>query len=118
MRGVETYALSLTTSPESAELTTHSTIFPELIKKITRDEKIAESIQLVVDIHSALSQKLQLVSRRATNRGVKQAPLVVLIDAHMPAVLSEISFVVRSRTRSRALRKSSLLDHRDSIANR
>jgi len=33
------------------------------------------------------------VSRRETNRGVKQAPFIVLAGANMPAVLSEISFM-------------------------
>ena len=46
-----------------------------------------------MDIQNALSQSLQLVSRRETNRGVKQAPFIVLTGANMPAVLSEISFV-------------------------
>jgi hypothetical protein len=46
-----------------------------------------------VDLQNALSQRLQLVSRRETNRGVKQAPFIVLTGADMPAVLSEISFV-------------------------
>jgi hypothetical protein len=45
-----------------------------------------------VDIQNALSQRLQLVSPRETNRGVKQAPFIVLTGAEMPAVLSEISF--------------------------
>ncbi len=100
-RGVETYSLSLTASPESTELATRENALaqsslhdlPELIKKVTRDEKITESKQLALDIQTALSQELQLVSRRETNRGVKQAPFVVLIGANMPAVLSEISFV-------------------------
>jgi N-acetylmuramoyl-L-alanine amidase len=100
-RGVETYSLSLTAPPGSTEVATRENALaqsslhdlPELIKKITRDDKIAESKQLAVDIQSALSQKLQLVNRRETNRGVKQAPFVVLIGANMPAVLSEISFV-------------------------
>ncbi|MGA7855140.1 MAG: N-acetylmuramoyl-L-alanine amidase, partial [Candidatus Acidiferrales bacterium] len=100
-RGVETYSLGLTASPESTELATYENAFaqsslhdlPELIKKFTRDEKIAESKQLAVDIQSALSRKLQLVSPRETNRGVKQAPFVVLLGADMPAVLSEISFI-------------------------
>jgi N-acetylmuramoyl-L-alanine amidase len=100
-RGVETYSLSLAASPESTELATRENALaqsslhdlPQLIKKITRDEKIAESKQFAVDIQSALSQKLQLANRRETNRGVKQAPFVVLIGANMPAVLSEISFV-------------------------
>ncbi len=100
-RGVETYYLSLASSPESRELATRENAtaesslhdLGELIKKITRNEKIAESKLLAADIQNTLSQGLQLVSRRETNRGVKQAPFVVLTGANMPAVLSEISFV-------------------------
>lgn len=100
-RGVETYYLSLAASPEARELATRENALAEsslhdlgeLIKKITRNEKIAESSLLAADIQNTLSQGLQLVSRRETNRGVKQAPFVVLTGANMPAVLSEISFV-------------------------
>jgi len=100
-RGVETYYLSLAASPESRELATRENALaksslhdlPDLIKKITRNEKVAESKLLALDIQNALSQRLQLVSRCETNRGVKQAPFVVLTGAKMPAVLSEISFV-------------------------
>ncbi len=100
-RGVETYYLSLTGSPEARELATRENAMAEsslhdlgeLIKKITRNDKIAESKLLATDIQNALSQGLQLVSRKETNRGVKQAPFVVLTGANMPAVLSEISFV-------------------------
>jgi N-acetylmuramoyl-L-alanine amidase len=100
-RGVETYYLSLATSRESMELATRENVLaqsslhdlPELIQKITRNEKVTESKQLALDLQNALSQRLQLVSRRETNRGVKQAPFVVLTGANMPAVLSEISFV-------------------------
>lgn len=100
-RGVETYYLNLATSQESMELATRENVFaesslhdlPELIQKITRNDKITESKQLAVDLQNALSERLELVSRRETNRGVKQAPFVVLTGAKMPAVLSEISFV-------------------------
>ncbi len=100
-RGVETYYLSLTTSPQSRELATRENAsaqsslhdLSDLVAKITRNEKIAESKLLAVDIQNTLSQRLQLVSGRETNRGVKQAPFVVLTGANMPAVLSEISFV-------------------------
>jgi N-acetylmuramoyl-L-alanine amidase/type II secretory pathway predicted ATPase ExeA len=100
-RGVETYYLSLGTSRESRELAARENALsqsslrdlPELIKKITRNEKIAESKLLAVDIQNTLSQRLRLVSQREKNRGVKQAPFVVLTGANMPAVLSEISFV-------------------------
>ena len=100
-RGAETYYLNLATSQKSMELARRENALaqsslhdlPELIKKITRNDKIMESRLLAVDIQNALSQRLQLVSRRERNRGVKQAPFIVLTGAHMPAVLSEISFV-------------------------
>jgi N-acetylmuramoyl-L-alanine amidase/type II secretory pathway predicted ATPase ExeA len=100
-RGVETYYLSLAATPESMKLATRENVFsesslhelPDLIEKITRNDKITESKQLAVDLQNALSERLELVSRRETNRGVKQAPFVVLTGARMPAVLSEISFV-------------------------
>jgi N-acetylmuramoyl-L-alanine amidase len=100
-RGAETYYLSLAASQESRELAARENALaqsplhdlPELIKQITRNEKIAESKLFAVDIQNALSLRLQPVSQRKTNRGVKRAPFIVLTGAHMPAVLSEISFV-------------------------
>jgi N-acetylmuramoyl-L-alanine amidase len=101
VRGVETYYLSLATSKEAKELAirenslTQSSLhdLPELVQKITRNEKKAESKQLAEEIQGMLSERLQLVSRHEKNRGVKQAPFIVLTGANMPAVLSEISFV-------------------------
>jgi N-acetylmuramoyl-L-alanine amidase/type II secretory pathway predicted ATPase ExeA len=100
-RGVETYYLSLATSPQSRELATRENAsaqsslhdLSDLVAKIARNDKIAESKLLAVDIQNTLSQRLQLVSGGEKNRGVKQAPFVVLTGANMPAVLSEISFV-------------------------
>jgi N-acetylmuramoyl-L-alanine amidase len=101
IRGVETYYVSLAASPEAREIATRENAvgdsslhnLPDLIKKITRDENLAESRQLATDLQSSLSQRLQLVSRQETNRGVKRAPFIVLTGANMPAVLSEISFL-------------------------
>jgi N-acetylmuramoyl-L-alanine amidase len=101
VRGVETYYLSLATSKEAKELAirenalTQSSLhdLPDLVKKITRSEKTAESRRLAVEIQDTLSERLQLVSTHEKNRGVKQAPFIVLTGANMPAVLSEISFV-------------------------
>jgi N-acetylmuramoyl-L-alanine amidase len=113
-RGVETYSLSLATSQDSAELAmrenalTQSSLhdLPELIKRIAGNEKIAESKQLAVDAQNALSQSLQLVSRSEMNRGVKQAPFIVLTGANMPAVLSEISFASNANDESLLLESS------------
>jgi len=111
-RGVETYYLSLLASPESMRLATRENALaqssihdlPELIQKITRNAKVAESKLFAEDIQDALASRLQLVSRGEINRGVKRAPFVVLTGADMPAVLSEISFI------SNASDESLLLD--------
>jgi N-acetylmuramoyl-L-alanine amidase len=108
VRGVETYYLSLATSREAKELAirenalTQSSLhdLPDLVQKITRNEKIAESRLLALEIQDTLTQRLQLVSRREKNRGVKQAPFIVLAGANMPAVLSEISFVSNANDES------------------
>jgi N-acetylmuramoyl-L-alanine amidase/type II secretory pathway predicted ATPase ExeA len=100
-RGVETFYLSLATSRESRDLASRENALaesslhnlPDLIKKIARNEKLTESKEFAMDVQQALAKQLQLVSRQESNRGVKQAPFVVLTGANMPAVLSEISFV-------------------------
>ncbi len=105
VRGVETYYLRLASSTPSSDLATRENAsaqsslhdLPDLVRKITRNEKIAESKLLAVDIQNTLSQRLQLASGPEQNRGVKQAPFVVLTGANMPAVLSEISFVSNAR---------------------
>lgn len=101
VRGVETYYLSFGSSGEAMTLATRENALaqsslhdlPDLLKKIARSEKVAESKQFAADIQNALVQRLQVVSWRQTNRGVKQAPFIVLTGTKMPSVLSEISFV-------------------------
>jgi N-acetylmuramoyl-L-alanine amidase len=107
-RGVETYYLNLGASPESMRLATRENAMaatslhdlPGLLQKIEQNVKITESKQLAAEIQNALSARLQLVSHEETNRGVKQAPFVVLAGATMPAVLSEISFVSNAKDES------------------
>jgi N-acetylmuramoyl-L-alanine amidase len=113
-RGVETYYLSLSASPESMKLATRENALaqsslhdlPELIQKIARNAKIAESRVFAGDIQNVLAARLQLASRGETNRGVKQAPFIVLTGANMPAVLSEISFISNASDESLLLESS------------
>ncbi|HTX16682.1 MAG TPA: N-acetylmuramoyl-L-alanine amidase [Candidatus Baltobacteraceae bacterium] len=113
-RGVETYYLSLLASPASMRLAKRENALaqsslndlPELIQMITRNAKIDESKQLAVDLQNSLAQRLQLVSRGETNRGVKRAPFIVLTGASMPAVLSEISFISNASDESLLLESS------------
>lgn len=113
-RGVETYYLSLSASPEAMKLATRENALaqsslhdlPELIQQIARNAKIAESTVLAQDIQSSLATRLELVSRGETNRGVKRAPFIVLTGANMPAVLSEISFISNASDESLLLESS------------
>lgn len=114
VRGVETYYLSLAASPESMKLATRENSLgqsslhdlPELIQKITRNEKISDSRQFAAAVQDALAGRLQLVSHGVTNRGVKRAPFVVLTGANMPAILSEISFLSNAKDESLLLQSN------------
>jgi N-acetylmuramoyl-L-alanine amidase len=114
VRGVETYYLSLATSREAKEVAIRENALsqeslhdlPDLVKKITNNEKISESKLLALEIQDTLSQRLQVVSRHERNRGVKQAPFIVLTGANMPAVLSEISFLSNTSDESLLLEGS------------
>jgi N-acetylmuramoyl-L-alanine amidase len=120
-RGIETYYLNFSSSPDSMEVATRENSvsqqsvhdLQDLIKKIARNDKIEESKELAGDIQDSLTQRLQLVSRDERNRGVKKAPFVVLIGANMPSILSEISFVSNPND-ERLLKKT---DQRQRIAD-
>lgn len=113
-RGVETFYLSLANSQEARALASRENALgeaslhnlPELLQKIARNEKLTESRAFATDIQQSLTAQLQSVSHQEANRGVKQAPFVVLTGANMPAVLSEISFVSNASDESMLLEGS------------
>ncbi len=100
-RGVETYYLNFTSSPDALEVAARENAVSEksihelqdLVKKITLKEKIDESRELASDVQTSLYQGLSSKNSSLHNRGVKKAPFVVLIGANMPSILAEISFV-------------------------
>ncbi len=100
-RGVETYYLNFTSSPDALEVAARENAVSEksihelqdLVKKITLKEKIDESRELASDVQTSLYQGLSSKNPSLHNRGVKKAPFVVLIGANMPSILAEISFV-------------------------
>jgi N-acetylmuramoyl-L-alanine amidase len=100
-RGVETYYLNFSTSPESMAVAARENAnsqeslhdLQDLIKQIARNDKVEESKDFADDVQESLSHKLEAVSPAERDRGVKQAPFVVLIGANMPSILAEISFV-------------------------
>jgi N-acetylmuramoyl-L-alanine amidase len=97
VRGVETYFLNFTSSRESLETASRENAASErsihelqdLVKKIMLQDKVDESRELAQHVERALAVR----KGSGTDRGVKQAPFVVLIGANMPSVLAEICFI-------------------------
>jgi N-acetylmuramoyl-L-alanine amidase len=100
-RGVETYYLNFTSSPDALEVAARENAVSEksiyelqdLVKKIALKEKIEESREFATDVQESLHSGLATKSPSIRNRGVKKAPFIVLIGANMPSILAEISFV-------------------------
>ena len=119
-RGVETYYLNFTSSPEALEVAARENAVSEksihelqdLVKKIALKDKIDESREFAGDVQESLYGGLALNSAGIRHRGIKKAPFIVLIGANMPSILAEISFV-SNPTDERKLETS---EHRQRIA--
>ena len=100
-RGVETYYLNFTTSPDALEVAARENAvsdesiheLSDLVKKITLKDKIDESREFAADVQKSLYDDLEDGNPGLRDRGVKKAPFVVLIGANMPSILAEISFL-------------------------
>jgi N-acetylmuramoyl-L-alanine amidase len=119
-RGVETYYLNFTSSPQALEVAARENAVSEksihelqdLVKKIALKEKIDESREFAGDVQESLYGGLSLNNVGVRNRGIKKAPFIVLIGANMPSILAEISFVSNPTDE----RKLETAEHRQRIA--
>jgi len=119
-RGVETYYLNFTSSPDALEVAARENAVSEksiyelqdLVKKIALKEKIEESREFATDVQESLYGGLSLSNAGVRNRGIKKAPFIVLIGANMPSILAEISFVSNPTDE----RKLETAEHRQRIA--
>jgi len=119
-RGIETYYLNFTSSPEALEAaarenaTSQESVheLQDLIKKIAMTEKIEESEEFARQLQKEFYRRTSQLSGNQRDRGVKKAPFVVLIGANMPSVLAEISFLTNPRD-EKSLRRP---DYRQKIA--
>jgi N-acetylmuramoyl-L-alanine amidase len=119
-RGVETYYLNFTSSPDALEVAARENAVSEktihqlqdLVKEIALKEKIEESQEFASDVEDSLHSGLAAKNPGLRDRGVKKAPFIVLIGANMPSILAEISFVSNPGD-ERKLRTS---DYRQRIA--
>ena len=118
--GVETYYLNFTSSPEALEVAARENASSErsvadlgsLIKKIALKDKIDESREFAGRLQQSLYSGSTKAGNRTKDRGVRKAPLIVLIGAEMPSVLTEIGFL--SNPKEEAMLKKP--DYRQKIA--
>jgi N-acetylmuramoyl-L-alanine amidase len=111
--GVETYFLNFAANPEAEAVaarensTSGQTMhrLPDIVRAIALNNKIDESRDFASTVQKSMIKGLSTRNRGLQDRGVKQAPFVVLIGAGMPSVLAEISFV--SNKQEGALLKTS-----------
>jgi len=103
--GVETYCLNFASNPDAEAVaarensasgrTMHS--LPDIVRAITLNNKLDESRDFATLVQRAMIGTLARANGDVRDRGVKQAPFVVLIGAGMPSVLAEIAFMTNSR---------------------
>ena len=118
--GVETYYLNFTDSKEALDVasrenaSSQKSVFElqDVLQKITRHEKAEESREFAARVQSSLYAFSARNFPGNKNRGVKKAPFVVLIGAHMPSILAEVGFI--SNPREEALLKRP--DYRQKLA--
>jgi N-acetylmuramoyl-L-alanine amidase len=99
--GIETYFLNFADNAEAEAVAARENAtasrsmhhLPDMVKAIALNNKLDESQDFARKVHDTLVDGLRRQSREVRDRGVKQAPFVVLIGAGMPSVLAEIAFI-------------------------
>lgn len=100
-RGVETYFLNFASNPEAEAIAARENAgsaksmrhLPDIVQAIAMNNKLDESRDFATIVQSTLYGQLRRANKTLKNLGVKQAPFMVLVGAHMPSVLAEISFM-------------------------
>ncbi len=97
IRGFETYFLNFATTREASEIAARENAasaqsiseLEDIVSRIMLRDKVDESREFATHMQRALATTPDF----GRNRGVKQAPFVVLIGANMPSILTEVSFI-------------------------
>ena len=118
--GVETYYFNLTSDKRGLDLasrenaTSVSSIsdLNDLLHEAVLQTKMEESREFAQKVQTSLWTASRRLNSKSKDRGVRQAPFVVLIGATMPSILAEIGFVSNPHD-ERLLRRS---DERQRIA--
>ncbi len=99
--GVETYYFNLTSDKTGLDLATRENAtsassiadLNDLLHKAVLQTKLEESREFAQRVQTSLWASSLKMNSRSRDRGVRQAPFVVLIGATMPSILAEIGFV-------------------------
>jgi N-acetylmuramoyl-L-alanine amidase len=118
--GVETYYFNLTSDKRGLDLasrenaTSVSSIsdLNDLLHEAVLQTKLEESREFAQKVQTSLWTASRRLNSKSKDRGVRQAPFVVLIGATMPSILAEIGFVSNPHD-ERLLRRN---DQRQRIA--
>jgi N-acetylmuramoyl-L-alanine amidase len=78
---------------ENATSTQKMSDLEKILNELLLNSKINESSILASHVQNGIVKNVKAKYKNIKNRGVKQAPFYVLIGAHMPAVLIELSFI-------------------------
>jgi len=103
--GAETYYLNFTTSRAALDVAARENAssrrsiheLQSLLEKIALQDKVVESREFATRVQSALVREIARSNPAARDRGVRQAPFVVLIGATMPSILIEVGFLSNPR---------------------
>jgi N-acetylmuramoyl-L-alanine amidase len=99
--GAETYFLNFASNPEAEAVAARENAtasksmhqLPDIVRAISLNNKLDESRDFARAVQDSLMRGVTRNTEEITDRGVKQAPFVVLIGAGMPSVLAEIGFL-------------------------
>jgi N-acetylmuramoyl-L-alanine amidase len=97
VRGFETYILNMATTGADREIAARENAssqasvseLQDLVSKIMVQDKADESREFAARVQQAMARAGDF----GRDRGVKEAPFVVLIGAEMPSILAEVSFI-------------------------
>jgi N-acetylmuramoyl-L-alanine amidase len=100
--GIETYYLDNTDDKSSLKLAERENApamkqsandLGFMVSDLIQDAKVPDSVALAHHIQNALYRNLSRYYKGVKDLGVKKAPFYVLVGAHMPCVLVEVSFI-------------------------
>jgi N-acetylmuramoyl-L-alanine amidase len=111
VNGIETYCLNLVTDNEAIRIaSSEDSTSPKtmqdmdiIVRELMQNTNVTESGTLAKVVHNSLVSVLDAKYDNIKDRGVKNAPLYVLLGTSMPSILVQPSFITNKRECGRLL---------------